>query len=175
MLATVELFCHTTCIPGFSLHHCFGMSPKPVEKAKAIAVTLSHSESLWCLPSVLHVLVTVPTTVRNPVSKGTLGRKGLTSSYVSQVTLHCWKVRKGTWRQNWSKNYRGMLPTGWLALHCLLRLLSYTTRIICLGGTTHNVIPLPHQLLIKTVPDSLAHGQSDRDTFSIEAPLPSYM
>lgn len=134
--------CHTTCVPGFSLHHCFGKPPKClVEKAKAIAVTLSHSESLWCLPLVLHVLVTVSTTVTNSMTKGTLGRKGFVSILVSGYTSLLKEAVKGTWRRNWSKAERS--AAYWLALHCLLRLISYTTRIFCLRGTTHNERPLP--------------------------------
>lgn len=71
-------------VPGFSLHH-FGMSPRClVEKVKAITVTVSDSESLWCLPLVLHVLVTVSTAVTNTMTKGILGREGFVPQLLVQ-------------------------------------------------------------------------------------------
>lgn len=78
ILAAVELFMvSVTCyVPGFSLHH-FGMSPRCLmEKVKATTVTVSGSKSLWRLPLVLHVLVTVSTAVTNTMTKGILGREG---------------------------------------------------------------------------------------------------
>lgn len=88
MLATVELLFYTTCVPGFSLHHCFGTSSKClVEKTKAIAVTLSYSESLMSSFGTACPSYSL-TTVTNTMTKGTVGRKGFISSYNSQVTLH---------------------------------------------------------------------------------------
>lgn len=74
------------------------------------------SLSLWCLPLVLHVLVTVGLLWQTPWPKAPWGEKALFLLTTLRSHSIAEEVRKGTWRQNWSKNHRGMLPAGLLSL-----------------------------------------------------------
>lgn len=153
MLATVELLCYLShyCVPGFSLHRCFGMSPRClVEKVKAIAVTVSHSESLWCPPLVLHVLVTVSTAVTNTMTQGILGRKG------GFVSLHC-------------------LPSLLYYHPGPLAQVVPPTASYSPPPRTPPPPPCPHRSLIKNVLCRLSCRHSDTDNFSVESPLPRYI
>lgn len=72
-------------VHGFSLHH-FGMSPRClVEKVKAITgYCIRFWVSLMSSFGVLHVLVTVSTTVTNTMTKGILGREGFVPQLLVQ-------------------------------------------------------------------------------------------
>lgn len=107
-------------VPGFSLHHCFGMSPRClVEKVKAIAVTASPSESLWGLPFVLHDLVTVSTAVTNTMAEGILGRKAFVSLHCLLSLLYC---HIGPLAHNGGTTHNGLPPHQSLIKNVLCRL-----------------------------------------------------
>lgn len=108
----------------------------------------------------------VSSAVANTQAKSNLGRKGLISSYSSQVTFHHWgKVRVGACKQELKQKpchgsvqfQGGTLSTGFLSMAssaCFLRQL----RTACPGMAPPTVIwALQHQLLIEKMSYGFAY------------------
>lgn len=159
--------CHTTCVPGFSLHHCFGKPPKClVEKAKAIAVTwvsLMSSFGTAC-PSYSFYYCDKQHDQRH------LGEERVCLYTCLRLHFIAERSCKGNLEAELKQSREECCLLACSPLLAQADFLHHQDFLL----TWHHpqwTTPPPISHQFRKMPCSLAHRQSDGGTFSIESPL----